>query len=464
MPQTPPIHESILRPGAAKVHRRKQRLIEFTHSSTRATMLMVGAALLAFVIENTPALPYFNEFWHSVHLSFAIGAFSADISLEHFINDFLMSLFFLMVGLEIKHEVRAGELTEPRKAVLPIVAAAGGAIMPALVYLAVNAGGQYAGGWGVPMANDIAFCLGLLALLGRRVPAGLRAYLSTMTIADDMIAIGVIALFYTQDLSVPWLLAALVPLAVLVAFNRCHIHDLTPYMVVGFVLWVCVLFSGVHATLAGVLLALTIPASSEIELDRVSRWFSDHALSIEDRYDPGEPDVAQKEYLREVYAIRRVSSASIPPTIRLEKALHTFVYFVVLPLFAFSNAGVVLGGMSVGQIVTSPVAIGVFFGLLVGKPLGIFLATWITVKAGVSTLPRGVKWGHIVGVSALGGVGFTMAIFVTNLSFADPQIAAIAKTSILAASIVAGAIGFMILRHEALDAAHDAARGETAGE
>ena len=452
MAHVPQIHEGILKPGAVKVRRGKQRLVEFPHSSTRATMLMVGAALVAFLIENTPALPYFNEFWHSVHLSFAVGSFSADISLEHFINDFLMALFFLMVGLEIKHEIRAGELTEPRKAVLPIVAAAGGALMPALVYLAVNAGGRYVGGWGVPMANDIAFCLGLLALLGRRVPSGLRAYLSTLTIADDMIAIGVIALFYTQDLSAPWLLAALVPLAVLFAFNRLHIYDLTPYLVVGFALWVCVLFSGVHATLAGVLLALTIPARSEVELDRVSRWVSDHALSIEDRYDPGEPDVAQKEYLREVYSIRRVSSASIPPTIRLENALHAFVYFFVLPLFAFSNAGVVLSGMSFTQIATSPVAVGVFLGLLVGKPLGIFLATWITVRLGFSSLPNGVQWGHIVGVSALGGVGFTMAIFVTNLSFTDPQIAAVAKTSILAASIVAGAIGFLLLRREALDA------------
>ncbi|PJM74363.1 Na+/H+ antiporter NhaA [Bifidobacterium simiarum] len=456
MTSSPQIHEGILEPGVVKVHRGKRRLIEFTHSSTKATLLMVFAALAAFAIENTPALPYFNEFWQSVHLEFSVGSFHANISLEHFINDFLMALFFLMVGLEIKHEMRAGELTEPRKAVLPIVAAAGGALLPALIYLAVNFGGQYAGGWGVPMANDIAFCLGLLALLGRRVPSGLRAYLSTLTIADDMIAIGVIALFYTSDLSLPWLIAALAAFALLIVFNRCHIYDLLPYLAVGFVLWVCMLFSGVHATLAGVMLALAVPARSEIKLDRVGGWFAHRARTAENRYDPGEPDVAQREYLREVYSIRRVSHASIPPTIRLEKRLHTFVYFFVLPLFAFSNAGVVLGGMSFTQIVTSPVAIGVFLGLLVGKPLGIFLSTWVTVKLGVSQLPKGVQWGHIAGVSALGGVGFTMAIFVTNLSFADPQIAAIAKTAILAASIVAGAIGFLILRHEALNAERDA--------
>ncbi|KFI97353.1 Na+/H+ antiporter NhaA [Bifidobacterium stellenboschense] len=452
MTSHPPIHEGILEPGAVRIHKGKRRLIRFTHSSTRATMLMVGAALAAFLIENTPALPYFNEFWQSVHLAFSIGPLHADISLEHFINDFLMALFFLMVGLEIKHEMRAGELTEPRKAVLPIVAAAGGAVLPALVYLAVNIGGEHAGGWGVPMANDIAFCLGLLALLGSRVPAGLRAYLSALTIADDMIAIGVIALFYTSDLNLPWLIAALVMLAVLFAFNRLHIHDLPPYLVVGFVMWVCVLFSGVHATLAGVMLALAIPARSEIKLDRVGAWFAKRVRSAEDRYDPGEPDIAQKEYLREVESIRRVSSATIPPTIRLENGLHTFVTFFVLPLFAFSNAGVVLHGMSVGEIVTSPVAIGVFLGLFVGKPLGIFLATWATVRLGVSGLPDGVRWGHIAGVSILGGVGFTMAIFVTNLSFTDVQTAAIAKTAILAASILAGAIGFLVLRRQVADA------------
>ncbi|WP_204314005.1 MULTISPECIES: Na+/H+ antiporter NhaA [Bifidobacterium] len=452
MTSSPQIHEGILEPGVINIHKGKRRLIEFTHSSTKATILMVFAALAAFAIENTPALPYFNEFWQSVHLTFSIGAFHANISLEHFINDFLMALFFLMVGLEIKHEIRAGELTEPRKAILPIIAAAGGAILPAIIYLIVNVGGQYAGGWGVPMANDIAFCLGLLALLGRRIPSGLRAYLSTLTIADDMIAIAVIALFYTTKLSLPWLIAALAAYALLIAFNRCHIYDLPPYLIIGFILWVCMLFSGIHATLAGVMLALAIPARSEIRLDRVGGWFAHRVRKAEDRYDPDEPDVAQREYLREVYSIRRVSHATIPPTIRLEKRLHTFVYFFVLPLFAFSNAGVILAGMSFTQVVTSPVAIGVFLGLLVGKPLGIFIATWATVKLGVSQLPKGVKWGHIAGVSALGGVGFTMAIFVTNLSFTDPQVAAVAKTAILAASIIAGALGFLILRHEALNA------------
>ena len=454
------ITERIVEPKARKAHRRKRKLLEFTHSSTRATMLMVGAALAAFAIENTPALPYFNSLWHDVHIGFTIGSFSPEMSLGHFINDLLMSLFFLMVGLEIKYEMTAGELTEPRKAILPILAAVGGAIMPAAVYLALNGGGEFQNGWGVPMANDIAFCLGILALLGKRVPSGLRAFLSTATIADDIIAILVIAIFYTSSLDVAWLAGALVLFGALMVLNRLHVYDLAPYLLVGLAMWVCVLFSGVHATLAGVLLALAIPAQSEIRLGHVGEWFAEKGTTVEERYDPGEPDLAQKEYLREVEKIRRVSRMTIPPVTRLDNMLYVPVYFVILPLFAFSNAAVVLVGSDPLSVVTNPVAIGVFCGLLFGKPLGIFLATFLTVKSGLSDLPEGVRWGHIVGVSILGGVGFTMAIFVTNLAFADAATVAVAKAAILAASIIAGIAGFLFLRQEALRADADGEGGE----
>ena len=446
------ITERIVEPEARQEHRRKTKLLEFTHSSTRATMLMVIAALAAFAIENTPMLPYFNSLWNDVYLGFSIGSFHPEISLGHFINDFLMALFFLMVGLEIKYEMTAGELTEPRKAILPILAAVGGALMPAAIYLALNWGNEFQNGWGVPMANDIAFCLGILALLGKRVPSGLRAFLSTATIADDIIAILVIAIFYTSSLDVMWLLAAAACFGVLMLLNHNHVYDLPPYLAIGLVMWVCVLFSGVHATLAGVLLALTIPAQSEIRLGRVGEWFAEKGLKVEDRYDPGEPDIKQKEYLREVDKIRRVSRMTIPPVTRLDNMLYVPVYFVILPLFAFSNAAVVIVGSNPMDVLTNPVAIGVFFGLLLGKPLGIFLATFLTVKTGLSDLPEGVRWGHIVGVSILGGVGFTMAIFVTNLAFADPATVAVAKAAILVASLIAGIAGFLFLRQEALRA------------
>ena len=371
--------ERILEPEVRRHHRRKRKLLEFTHSSTRATMLMLAAAVAALVIENTPVLPYFAEFWHTFDIGISLGDFAPRLSLEHFINDFLMAIFFLLVGLEIKFEMTAGELKNPRKALLPILGAAGGAIVPALVYTAVNVGSGFEQGWGVPMANDIAFCLGILALLGSRIPAGLRSFLSTLTIA-------------------------------------------------------------------GVLLALAIPARSQVKLDRAPGWFAARARRADDRYDPGEPDIVQKEYLSEVAEIGRVSRLSIPPITRLDHRLHIPVYFFILPLFAFSNASVVLTGMDLLSIVTNPVTIGVFCGLLFGKPLGIFLATWLTVKLKLSDLPQGVNWGHIGGVSVLGGVGFTMAIFVTNLAFVDPNMIAMAKAAILAASLIAGIAGFFILR------------------
>lgn len=452
--------ERILEPEVRHHHRRKRKFLEFTHSSTRATMFMLAAAVAALVIENTPLLPTFGEFWHTFEIGFSIGPFAPHLTLEHFINDFLMALFFLMVGLEIKFEMTAGELKNPRKALLPIVAAAGGAVVPAVVYTAINAGGGFEQGWGVPMANDIAFCLGVLALLGSRVPSGLRSYLSTLTIADDIIAILVIAVFYTADLDVPWLLGGLALFALLVVFNRLHIYDLWPYLAVGLLVWACFLMSGVHATIAGVLLALAIPARSQVRLERAPGWFAARARTAEDRYDPGEPDIVQKEYLAEVTEIGRVSRLSIPPITRLDYRLRIPVYFVILPLFAFSNASVVLVGMDPIAIVTNPVTIGVFCGLLFGKPLGIFLSTWIVVKLKLSDLPKGVNWGHIGGVSVLGGVGFTMAIFVTNLAFADPGTIAMAKAAILAASLIAGVAGFLILRQEALCADCDSDKGD----
>ncbi len=438
--------ERILEPEVRRHHRRKRKLLEFTHSSTRATMLMLLAAILALVIENTPILPYFAEFWHTFQIGFSIGDFAPHLTLEHFINDFLMALFFLLVGLEIKFEMTAGELVHPRKALLPIVAAAGGAIIPAFVYLAVNVGSGFESGWGVPMANDIAFCLGILALLGDRVPSGLRSFLSTLTIADDMIAITVIALFYTANLDIAWLLGGLALFGVLLVFNRMHIYDLLPYLAVGLGMWACFLLSGVHATIAGVLLAMAIPAKSQIKLDRVPSWFKARARTTEDSYDQGEPDIVQKEYLHEIREIGHVSRMAIPPITRLDDRLHVPVYFFILPLFAFSNASVMLAGMDPLAVITNPVTIGVFCGLLFGKPFGIFIATWLVVKLRLSDLPQGVNWGHIAGVSILGGVGFTMAIFVTNLAFSDTATIAMAKAAILAASMVAGLVGFFVLR------------------
>ena len=464
--------EPILEPAVRKIHRGKRKLLEFTHSSTRSTIIMVSAALLAIVLENIPGLPSLYTFWHGFHVHIEVGLFDLNLSIGHLINDFLMAFFFLVVGLEIKYEMTAGELRNPRKIVLPVFAALGGVVVPALTYLAFNLGSGYEGGWGVPTANDIAFCLGILALLGKRVPVGLRAFLATATIADDIIAIAVIAIFYSANLDVLWLGVGIACFGVLLLLNKLHVYDLAPYLVIGLVMWTCFLFSGVHATLAGVLLAFAIPAKSEVQLPKVDTWLKDRAQKAGAFYDPGRPDVAQQEYLAEVKHINRVSRMTIPPLTRLEARLHIPVFFLIMPLFAFANAAIPIIGVDPVSIATSTVALGVFFGLLLGKPVGIFLASWLAIKLKLSKLPDGVNWGHMLGSALLGGVGFTMVIFIANLAFSDPAIISYAKTAIILASLICGLLGFLVLRRVtntassdvSSDASSDASAEESAGE
>ena len=408
-------------------------------------MVMLGAALVAILIENIPALPNLMSFWESFDLGFELGEDIFEMSAGHLVNDFLMALFFLMVGLEIKYEMVAGELKNPRKALLPIVAAFGGVAVPALIFTVFNQGTGFEKGWGVPTATDIAFCLGVIALLGNRIPLGLRTFLAAVAIVDDIIAIVVIAVFYTSKFEILWLLGGLALFALLILINRRHIYSLPTYLVIGLAMWACFLLSGVHATLAGVLLAMTIPAKSEVQMQKVSAWFKDKAQNAEDRYDPTQPDIAQMEYLREVGLINRVSKMCIPPAKRLEYILHVPVLFFILPLFAFSNAVITVVGIDFLGIATNSVVLGVFFGLVVGKPIGIFCASWLVVKLKLSELPQGVSWKHIAGVAVLGGIGFTMVIFIANLAFVDPLVIGYAKTAILSASLLSGVTGFTIL-------------------
>ena len=425
---------------------RYRKLIQFTHSSTKAAGAMLLAAVVALIVANTGAYEAFLEFWHT-EAGFFFGDAFAGMSLAHVINDIFMAVFFLLVGLEVKYELTVGELTNIRQALLPIMAAIGGVLAPIGIYLVFNATNpETAQGWGVPTATDIAFALGILALLGNRVPSGVRVFLSTLAVADDIIAILVIAIFYGHSPSMFWLAMAAVVLVVLVLMNRNHIYSLVPYLLVGAVLWYCVFMSGVHSTIAGVLLAFVIPSGSRVNLKSFITWSGDKVREARDAFQPETPVIAQGDYIKTVTALSRVAGQVVPPATRLEHKLYPWVYFGILPLFAFSNASVVLTGMDLLSIVTNPVTIGVFCGLLFGKPLGIFLATWLTVKLKLSDLPQGVNWGHIGGVSVLGGVGFTMAIFVTNLAFVDPNMIAMAKAAILAASLIAGIAGFFILR------------------
>lgn len=425
--------------------RRYHKIVELTHSTTKAAGVMLLGAIIALIVANTAFHEPFYEFWHT-EVSLGFGSNHVEMSLAHIINDILMAIFFLLVGLEIKYEMTVGELTNIRQAILPVGAALGGVMMPIVVYLIFNAGNpETMMGWGVPTATDIAFALGILALLGSRVPAGVRVFLSTLAVADDIVAIIVIAVFYGQSPSAMWLGAALVVLIVLALMNKSHIYSLLPYLLVGAVLWYCIFMSGVHSTIAGVLLAFVIPSGSRVDLKSFADWSGERVKEAHETFEPNEPVIGQADYLASVTRLERVARHVVPPATRLERKLYPWVYFAILPLFALTNADVAFTTIAPGDIVTNPVFLGVFFGLIVGKPLGIMLMSFIIVRSKLSTLPENVNWVHLLGAALLGGVGFTMAIFVANLAFVDPEYVMIAKVAILAASLVAGVAGFAFL-------------------
>ncbi len=425
--------------------RRWLKVIQFTSSSTKAAAIMLAAAIVALVIATSPFFEPFEEFWHT-HVVVGVGGFIGEMSLAHIINDIFMAVFFLLVGLEIKYEMTVGELTNIRQALLPIVAAFGGVFFPIIIYLIFNATNpETAHGWGVPTATDIAFALGIMALLGNRVPNGIRVFLSTLAVADDIIAILVIAIFYGQSPSAFWLAAAAVVFVALIVMNRRHVYSLTPYILVGIVLWYCVFMSGVHSTIAGVLLAFAIPSGSRVNLKSFISWSGNRIKEAKELYEPNDPVIGQKDYIETVSRLSRVARQVVPPATRLENKLYPWVYFAILPLFALTNADVSFVDGSLGNIFADPALYGVFFGLLLGKPIGIMLFSFIIVKTKLASLPEHANWGHMFGAGILGGVGFTMAIFVANLAFDDPAIVTTAKLAILSASLIAGVVGFLVL-------------------
>lgn len=439
-------HESDIFIKEAEGHQRRyHKIVELTHSTTKAAGVMLLGAIIALIVANTVFHEPFYEFWHT-EVSLGFGDAHAEMSLAHIINDILMAIFFLLVGLEIKYEMTVGELTNIRQAILPVGAALGGVMMPIVVYLIFNAGNpETMMGWGVPTATDIAFALGILALLGSRVPAGVRVFLSTLAVADDIVAILVIAIFYGQSPSLMWLGAALVVLLVLIFMNRSHIYSLLPYILGGLVLWYCIFMSGVHSTIAGVLLALAIPSGSRVDLKSFTDWSGQRVKEAHEAFVPDEPIIGQEDYLASVTRLERVARHVVPPATRLERKLYPWVYFAILPLFALTNADVAFMQAAPAEIMGSSIFLGVFFGLVIGKPLGIMLMSFIIVKSKLSSLPENVNWAHMLGAALLGGVGFTMAIFVANLAFVNPNDVMVAKVAILAASLVAGVAGFAFL-------------------
>lgn len=370
----------------------------FVRSQQFSGFLLIGCTLLSILLTNSEAGEAYLHLFHA-ELPLSIPGIPHTVSVEWLINDGLMAVFFLLVGLEIKRELLVGELSSFQKASLPVMAAIGGMIAPALFYTAFNAGTPSVSGWGIPMATDIAFALGVLSLLGNRVPLSLKVFLTALAVVDDLGAVGVIAVFYTHDLSTTYLSYAAAVLLLLMIMNRSGINSLWKYLIPGLVLWYCVLQSGVHATVAGVLLALCIPHKT--------------------RKGP-------------------------PLLSRLEERLHTPVNYFIMPLFALANTALPIKSEMVTHL-SDPIALGVIFGLVVGKPVGIFLFSWLSVTTGLSQLPAGTRFRELAGLGMLGGIGFTMAIFIALLAFRDPGQIVEAKIAILVASLVSGIFGYLFL-------------------
>lgn len=418
----------------------------FLRSASAGGMVLIGTTVLTLLLANSPWGPTIHHLWETP-LGLDLGPhFSLKKTLHHWVNDGLMVLFFLLVGLELKREILVGELSSPRDAALPVIAALGGMVCPALIYLAFNPDAPASAGWGIPMATDIAFAVGILVLLAWRVHKNLIIFLTALAIADDLGAVLVIALFYTADLNLPALAGAASVLLLLVLLNRGGIRQPLPYWIVGTVLWYLVLASGVHATIAGVLLAFTIPARPATSL----RQFNDHIdrLQAELRREHGagaSHTFGHERLAALAESVERASNAVQSPLQRIEHGLGPWVTFGIIPLFAFANAGIDFRKMSFGQAVAEPVTLGVLFGLLFGKFIGIGLFSWVGVRLGLGRLPAGVNWRNLLGASWLGGIGFTMSLFIGQLAFSDPLLVEEAKLGILLASLLAAVIGLLWL-------------------
>lgn len=377
---------------------------EFFESEKSSGILLLSATVFSILLANSPWSKEYLEVWH-LKLGFDLGAIHLRYDLEHWINDGLMAIFFLLIGLEIERELYVGELSDLKSASLPLAAALGGMAVPALVYLFFNWGTETQGGFGIPMATDIAFALGILSLVGRGVPVALKIFLTALAVIDDVGAILVIAIFYSDDISALYLALAAAMLLIMFIFNRLKNHSLWMYVIPGIVMWYCILQSGIHASIAGVLLAFVLPF--------------------------GEGDESSVSY-------------------RVQHFLHKPVAFLIMPIFALANTGIVLKGFSVDSLLSKHM-LGIFFGLVVGKVVGIVLFSLLAIKLRVSNLPEGLSTRHIVGAGFLGGIGFTMAILVTFLAFGNTELAQNAKLAVLLGSLLAGSVGFFILKTQRPD-------------
>ena len=406
-------------------------VLRFVDREVAGGILLLVATAVALIWVNIGWDDSYNDFWHT-EIELAVGTWHLPhMSVGHFVNDGLMALFFFVVGLEIKRELVTGDLRSARAAALPVIGAMGGMVVPALFYVMLNTSGEASRGWGIPMATDIAFAIGIVALLGSRVSPKIKLFLLTLAIVDDIGAIAVIAIFYSSDLNTGWLITASVGLIAVWILQRVRVWAIPVYAVLGVFIWYATLESGVHATIAGVALGLLTPARPLLN--------KRDAQQIVDAL-PSDANVAEVRYAS------FLAQESVPLTERLENMLHPFTAFMIIPIFALANAGIKLSGDTISDAATSSVTLGIMLGLIVGKPLGITLVTWVATRFGL-TLPEGVSWPQFVGMGFAAGIGFTVSIFVAGLAFESKGITDLAKIGILVASLIAAVAALLLLHY-----------------
>jgi len=408
-------------------------------------IILILVTVIALVWANSGYHELYHHIWHDLTFGVSFGEYSLNKTLHHWINDGLMAIFFFMIGLEIKREVLAGELSTLRKATLPLGAAVGGMIIPAVIYAVVNYNNpQHLSGWGIPMATDIAFALGLMSILGKKVPINLKVFLTALAIADDLGAILVIAIFYTETIYISDLITGGGFLIVLMIANRLGVRRTSFYAIVGFFgVWLSFLYSGVHATIAGVLIALTIPVRTRISEEKYISSLSELTSKFM-RSKPNNHSLLTHKQALLITDIEKLSDEAHTPLQKLEHALHPITAYFILPLFALSNAGVRIAG-NIFDLLFHPIAIGIMLGLVIGKVVGISLFSKLMVKLKLADLPEGVGWKHIYGASLFAGIGFTMSIFIAGLAFVPEELKEIAKVGIISASMIAAILGFIVL-------------------
>ena len=417
----------------------------FFRKEAASSILLIAATIMALIWTNSAIGETYHSFWHT-EVSFSFGHFHINKTLVHWINDGFMSLFFFTVGLEIKREILVGELATPKKALLPVIAALGGMVVPGLIYAILNVGSPSISGWGVPVATDIAFALGAVAVFGRRLPVGLRIFLAAFAIADDLGAVVIIAIFYTKEIVWSYLFISLFLILGLAVANFLWIRWTIIYATLGLAVWFFVLGSGVHPTIAGVIVSLFVPARGRYDTDN----FLQNVNKIMEKFECEEQScgysiLLNEEHMHAVQALELACHDVETPLQRLMHALHPWVAFLILPFFAMGNTGLTFHGMVFSEMVTNTVILGIVFGLVFGKPLGVILFSYLSVKTGIASLPQEVRWSHIFGGAMLGGIGFTMSLFLADLSFSDPQLLNYSRIAILAGSVLSALVGMSYL-------------------